>query len=326
MDHFLPPWLEPIVRQFSQFRQEDRWHHALLIHIRPGDGAPVLLKTLAKLRLCENSSSPCNQCPTCLSVASSTCPDLLAISAEKNQIKIEQIQTLNQTLRLSAHKSGGARVILIHNAHQMNTSAQNAFLKLLEEPGKNIYFILSFSEKNKLLPTIISRAQQYHINLDKTQLIKWLAAAENISDEKAQTLLVLSDMAPLVAQTMSKEGRAFKDRFILIAEFLINQSCPVLAAEQCSSLFDSTIILLDWLQIIISDLLKIHYNQACELPLFATDLSRIASNVNTECCLQLYQFLTQTKAKALNHSNLNPLLLVEFVLINLSSTLGTVKK
>jgi DNA polymerase-3 subunit delta' len=59
-------------------------------------------------------------------------------------------------------KTTADRIIILDYAHKMTTQAQNAFLKLLEEPGDNIYFILVSNSTAKLLPTIISRT----VNLD----------------------------------------------------------------------------------------------------------------------------------------------------------------
>ena len=73
----------------------------------------------------------------------------------KNTIAIEQIRELYTQTR-----TGMKMTVIIKEADTMGIEAQNAFLKLLEEPPQNTYFILTVSSAEKLLPTIRSRAQK----------------------------------------------------------------------------------------------------------------------------------------------------------------------
>jgi hypothetical protein len=76
------------------------------------------------------------------------------IDIEKGVIGVDSIRRLyNQTKTKTAIK----RIIIIDYAERMGTRSQNAFLKLLEEPGDNTYFILVTHTPQKLLPTITSR-------------------------------------------------------------------------------------------------------------------------------------------------------------------------
>ena len=59
---------------------------------------------------------------------------------------------------------GKYKVYIIDEVHMLTTQAMNAFLKTLEEPPKHIVFVLATTEKNKILPTILSRCQIYDFN------------------------------------------------------------------------------------------------------------------------------------------------------------------
>jgi len=74
------------------------------------------------------------------------------------QIKISQIRELRKTLALS-NSLPGRKFVVIFNAEEMRVEAQNAFLKTLEEPRKDVTFILLTTHKEALLPTILSRCQ-----------------------------------------------------------------------------------------------------------------------------------------------------------------------
>lgn len=73
---------------------------------------------------------------------------------DKKTISIDQIKQLKLALR---SKDESYRIIVIPDAHQLTTEAQNSFLKLLEEPPENVIFILTTHNEYTLLATIRSR-------------------------------------------------------------------------------------------------------------------------------------------------------------------------
>lgn len=80
---------------------------------------------------------------------------------EKNTISIETIRSLQQFVKLkTTGRKAVRRVVLIEHADSMTTEAQNAFLKLLEEPPADTVVILTVGHLTALLPTIRSRVQQ----------------------------------------------------------------------------------------------------------------------------------------------------------------------
>ena len=93
-------------------------------------------------------------------IAETLAADLLIIAAteSKTAITIEQIREL-----YSITRTGKKLVAVIKEAHNMSKEAQNAFLKLLEEPPKNTIFILTATSSEALLSTIKSRSQQIEI-------------------------------------------------------------------------------------------------------------------------------------------------------------------
>ena len=56
---------------------------------------------------------------------------------------------------------GSHKIYIIDEAHMLSNAAFNAFLKTLEEPPKHAIFILATTEKNKIIPTVLSRCQVY---------------------------------------------------------------------------------------------------------------------------------------------------------------------
>ena len=73
-------------------------------------------------------------------------------------ISIVDIEYVRKKISLKAF-NGGARVCILWGAEKMSNQASNAFLKILEEPPKNTYFLLIAENQEEILPTIVSRCQ-----------------------------------------------------------------------------------------------------------------------------------------------------------------------
>ena len=70
-------------------------------------------------------------------------------------IKIDQIREVTKKLHLTSNR----KVVIIKNAHDLNNNSSNALLKIIEEPTKNLIFLMTCNDVSKLLPTIKSRSQ-----------------------------------------------------------------------------------------------------------------------------------------------------------------------
>lgn len=77
---------------------------------------------------------------------------------KEKEIKLEAVKRLRKEFSLTAH-SENYRVAIIRSADELNVSAQNALLKILEEPPEKAVIILVAEDEKKLLPTIVSRCQ-----------------------------------------------------------------------------------------------------------------------------------------------------------------------
>ncbi len=95
----------------------------------------------------------------------------------KSQITVDEVRKLNAFFGLSA-SDGGMRVVIVDSADEMNVSAANALLKLLEEPPKRTVLLLIAHQPSRLLPTIRSRCRELRLSaLGPDDLAKALAAA-----------------------------------------------------------------------------------------------------------------------------------------------------
>ena len=88
--------------------------------------------------------------------------NIFEIDAASNN-KTDDIRDLIEKVRIPP-QIGKYKVYIIDEVHMLSKQAENAFLKTLEEPPPHIVFILATTEKNKILPTILSRCQIYDFN------------------------------------------------------------------------------------------------------------------------------------------------------------------
>jgi DNA polymerase-3 subunit delta' len=94
---------------------------------------------------------------------------------KRTVIDVSQIRKISDFLRLKSSNEGGWRIALIDDADLMNRNAQNALLKVLEEPPKRTIIILTCHRLGAMLPTIRSRCQSF--------------AFEPLSDQKITELI-----------------------------------------------------------------------------------------------------------------------------------------
>ncbi len=87
---------------------------------------------------------------------------------------------------------GRSRVVIIDPADEMNASAQNAFLKTLEEPPPQVVFLLVTADESRLLPTIRSRCRRLELRLPSLADVETALLERGVEEEKARLLARLS--------------------------------------------------------------------------------------------------------------------------------------
>jgi DNA polymerase-3 subunit delta' len=103
---------------------------------------------------------PCQACVFCQQFSRGIHPDVYKLNKEedKKNISVEQVREMHKFLSLSSFLNS-YKIAVIGNAEDLSESAQNALLKVLEEPNPKTILILITSNHNLLLPTITSRCQ-----------------------------------------------------------------------------------------------------------------------------------------------------------------------
>ena len=126
-------------------------------------------KALARAILCVQpvQGDACGDCPSCRKFDHGNHEEFLYLDLDtapgsaKMQIGVDAVEHLQEQLKLKPF--GKRHVVLIEEAHLLNTAAQNKLLKTLEEPAGDSVLILLAEKKDALLPTVVSRCSTYYL-------------------------------------------------------------------------------------------------------------------------------------------------------------------
>lgn len=132
--------------------------HAILIEGEEGLGKTTLARFLSAAILCENEESPCGKCAACRLFNGGNHPDITFVKPERDRksISVDQVREIVSNAAIVPQMSA-RRIFLIDDAENMTVQAQNALLKVLEEPEETVVFILTARSKSALLETVVSR-------------------------------------------------------------------------------------------------------------------------------------------------------------------------
>ena len=156
--------------------------------------------------------------PVFRKVAAQSHPDCLAVARnydEKKQkpktaLDVHQIRHIQDFLHMRASSPGGRKIAIIDEGETMNRNAQNALLKVLEEPPGNSHLIIIADQLGALLATIRSRVRVMHFtplsDADMRALLQANLAIED-SNELALIVHIAEGAVGPALELGSEEGR-----------------------------------------------------------------------------------------------------------------------
>lgn len=172
----------------------DKISHAYLFTGPRGTGKTSTARIFAKSLNCKEGPTinPCGVCENCIDITNSTPMDVIEIDAASNR-KVEDAQNILEKV-MYAPVNSRYKIYIIDEVHMLSTTAFNALLKTLEEPPKNVIFILATTEVHKVLDTIKSRCQRFDFKRittdDIVKHLRYIADNEkiNITDDALFTI------------------------------------------------------------------------------------------------------------------------------------------
>lgn len=210
---------------------------------------------LAKAIVCsEGDAFACGMCAACKKADANTHPDIITVEPEngKKAISVDVIRKMREDAFILPNEADG-KVYIIKQADTLQDYAQNALLKILEEPPRYVTFILLVSSKATLLETVLSRVsvislsgmdkgevtdeQQEFADISAKQLAGALAARSEMKLLAATATLEKNyENLPLALDTLSL---IIRDALVLVAGGQSSMSCAPQEAAALTKTYDA---------------------------------------------------------------------------------------
>jgi len=240
---------EKVIKFFKNAIINERLSQAYLFYGPQGTGKEAIAFEIARSINCKNTDSiPCTKCSSCIKINKMEHPDVEYIIPifskskdeeiyEKKKKKIQNpyqrimfegntsisIDTIRNLKNSSIFKpfEGKKKIAIISNAEKMTIQAANSILKLLEEPPKDMLFILTTEDQRLILPTIQSRCTGIKfLPLQSEEIKNALLNNFKIDENDAEIISIISEgnytKAAEFLQEGIKEISEFAEKFIEI--------------------------------------------------------------------------------------------------------------
>ena len=215
---------EKIKDQLSRQERGRGLSHAYIISGPAGSGRHALARLLAGAMLCTGRGErPCGRCPACVKLQKGIHPDAVTVTGpeEGKSITVDQVRQLRSDTYIRPNE-GERKVYLLEAADQMNPSAQNAMLKLLEEGPPYAAFLLIAGNARGLLQTVRSRCEELALTPEE-------APKEALEPERLAVVKRLAgalegaEELELLEAAMTIDGKGRRDELIVLLESLENE-------------------------------------------------------------------------------------------------------
>ncbi|WP_455815786.1 DNA polymerase III subunit gamma/tau [Clostridium butyricum] len=219
----------------------DRIAHAYLFCGTRGTGKTSTAKVMAKALNCLNlqDGEPCNECEMCKKINEGLAIDVTELDAASNN-GIDKIRDIIDDTKYPPQEAK-YKVYIMDEVHMLSVGAVNAFLKTLEEPPKNVIFILATTDPQKLPITILSRCQRFDFkrinHKEVSARLRRITEAQNIDCEDKSL-----DLIARVCDGAMRDALSILDQAIAMGENEIdyNDLVSILGLVTNEYLFDIT--------------------------------------------------------------------------------------
>ncbi len=197
-----------------------RVHHAYLFVGPSGTGRRETAWAFAQALQCERyAEDACGTCPSCQKSERRTHPDIRWIEPLEGRqgIGIDQIREMRQEASYGPYE-GKYKVYILVPAERLLPEAQNALLKLLEEPPSRVVILLVAESPHALLPTVASRTQLVRFSLvPAAEIERALRVQLEVPPARARVLAALAAGRPALAARWARDPDALADRDRMVA-------------------------------------------------------------------------------------------------------------
>lgn len=152
-------WNDKDFQKLLQQIQNSIFGQAHIVVSPDGFSNKIFSNLLAYALVCKNLCY-CQKCEDCAKLDSGTHPDLKVFENPKGFSVVDVKEILDDVYKSAYSKN---KVYVINNFDEATVPAQNKLLKILEEPPKNVYFVLNAQNTSNILATIMSRVIKHNL-------------------------------------------------------------------------------------------------------------------------------------------------------------------
>ena len=211
-------------------------------------------RLVANAIICSNSSY-CQCCEDCIKLKSNTHPDLKEFSKDKGFVVANATEILDDVYKLAYNNK---KVYIINNIDLATLPAQNKLLKILEEPPKNVFFILNSTNQSSVLPTILSRASKILLTPFDFDFLQSAFSQNNLTLDVNSYVYGEGFIGKILQFDNDKKFQAIFNKTFEILQNVQKSSDIILYSEYIKK--EDMPVFLKSLQIFLSDILYIKTN------------------------------------------------------------------
>ena len=179
--------------------------HGVLIECEDEEMSQKLAHEIANALVCTGENKPCGECSACRKASCNNHPDIYETDGrtkKSDAFTVDSVREIRSNAFIVPNEAN-AKVYILKNGQNMNEQAQNALLKILEEPPHYVYFIILTSQKSKMLETVLSRVSVYSLAVSN----------QNITDEEREYVkeLVRAILSPNELRLMEHTSKYIKN-------------------------------------------------------------------------------------------------------------------
>lgn len=229
--------MERVLQQILEDLHNNKLSHAVLISGGTAESREQTARTAAQAILCGARTKPCGVCASCVKALAKAHPDILVYSGgtTAGSFKVDTVREIRAAASVLPNESE-YKVFILLACEAMSPGAQNALLKILEEPPDFVRFILCCNTQRAMLDTILSRVTSYAASDGGT------ADTKDEAEAAALARQILRDAANRDEVSLLRTTAVFeknKDLFRLSCKALAALSADVLVRSALPDAQDS---------------------------------------------------------------------------------------
>ncbi len=200
--------------------------HAYIIEGALGVGKRSFARLLAKAILCTASHKPCGACTACRKCDGGVHPDLHVYGADGASFKVDLVREIKRAVNLTPNE-GARAVYILEGAQAMTVAAQNALLKVFEEPPEGTTFLLVTEKKEALLPTVRSRGRIVRLSAADDETVRAVLKEKfpTAKDkELEEAVRIAAGCVGVGEAVLKKEGKAERESALKLCTAIYGDS------------------------------------------------------------------------------------------------------